>query len=310
MEKSLPSSDAPSGAGRSDSPASPQTLAGPLPWVTQDVWTTHSLITVQALRQMKLSAMQGCYFCPPGEDEPVCASRVGDFTNFFFFYKAYMTRLGVRFPFTEFQMSCLSHLHLAPSQLHPNGWAYIVAFERLCQSFSVPIPCTATLFFFFFAPFTPRSGKEDEKLKGLTSLRGDPDRKLLTAFSDSFKHFKNGFFKVVAKPGQQPWFLKGAEARDVEWRFPLYWTFDHHRLASASYQVMSDDLPAGEVVFVDRLVSYVKTYGARSAAFFITGPGSEPGYVICMRLVVIVTAFVFVDFVASLTSLLSFVFCS
>ena len=139
-------------------------------------------------------------------------------------------------------MSVLNCLRLASSQLHPNGWAYLVAFEKLCNSFPCPIPCTANLFFYYFCPFAPSSSKESEKLKGLVSLRGEPERKLINAFLDSFKRFKSTFFKVVARPGKKSWFLNGVEGPDVEWRFPLYWNETHFKKSPTSYLIGPDDL--------------------------------------------------------------------
>ena len=70
--------------------------------------------------------------------------------HFFFFYHDVITLIGVRFPFTDFQIGLLNHLHLAPSQLHPNGWAFAVAFESLCKKLNVC--CTVSVFMTFYAP--------------------------------------------------------------------------------------------------------------------------------------------------------------
>ena len=172
---------------------------------------------------LKVPDLEGYILSALETNEPICSEREIGHPNFFFFYRDCLTRVGVRFPFTDFQISALTYLSLAPSQLHPNGWACLVAFEQLCNSFPCPIPCTANLFFYYFCPFAPTSGKESEKLKRLISLRSEPERRIMNAFSDSFKRFKNAYFKVVAKPSEQPWFLEGVEGPDVEWKFPLYW---------------------------------------------------------------------------------------
>ena len=191
-------------------------------WVSNEVLTTRSLMSVVDIARLEIPELGGCVLQPPEVNEPICAGRETGYPNFFFFYRDCLTRVGVQFPFTVFQMDALTCLRLAPSQLHPNGWAYLVAFEQLCASFSSLIPCTPNLFFHYFCPFSPGSSKEGEKLRGLVSLHCDPERKLMEAFTDSFKRFKTAFFKVAANPGQQPWFLHGAEGPDVEWKFPLY----------------------------------------------------------------------------------------
>ena len=148
-------------------------------------------------------------------------------------------------------------------------------FRSLCNSFPTPVPCTSNLFFFYFCPFAPSSSKESEKLKGLISLRGEPERKLINAFSDSFKRFKNAFSKVVAKPGEQPWFLNGVEGPDVEWKFPLYWSETHFNKLASDYLNGVGDLLPESLPHVPRLSAFVKEYGVRSAAWFISGEGSN-----------------------------------
>ncbi|KAI9074945.1 hypothetical protein K1719_043108 [Acacia pycnantha] len=102
--------------------------------LSQSVLTTCSLMTAADVDRLGSSGSPGCLLSPPDEDEPICSTREPECTNFFFFYRDYLSRLG----------------------------------------------------------------REPATLKGLTSLRSDLDKKLFSAFSDSFKHFKNAFFKVVA----------------------------------------------------------------------------------------------------------------
>ena len=245
-------------------------------WVAQEVLATTSLMSEADVARMKLPAMEGCVCAPAGAGEPVCAGREEGEPSFFYFYREVNTRVKITFPFSAFQMSALTYLRLAPSQLHPNGWAYLLAFERLCGSFPVPIPCTANLFFHYFCPFTPGSSREGDNLKGLVSLRNVSDRKLMGAFSDSFKRFKSAFYKVVAVIGQRPWFLDGAEGPDAEGRFPLYWGQGHYQTSPTSYLVDEGRLLPDTKPHVSRLAAFVEKYGIQSAASFISGDASEP----------------------------------
>ena len=245
-------------------------------WVAHEVLATASLMSEVDVARMKLPAMEGCVCVPAGAGEPVCSGREEGEPNFFHFYRDVNTRIRISFPFSAFQMSALTYLHLAPSQLHPNGWAYLLAFEKLCDSFPVPIPCTTDLFFHYFCPFTPGSQKEGDSLKGLVSLRNASDRKLMGAFSDSFKRFKGAFYKVVAVAGQRPWFLDGAEGPGVEGRFPLYWDQGHYQQSPTSYLVDEGRLLPDTKPHIPRLAAFVERYGIHSAASFISGDASEP----------------------------------
>jgi hypothetical protein len=51
---------------------------------------------------------------------------------FFMAYTAMFDQFRIRFPFSDFQIEVLHNLHLAPSQLHPSGWAFVQAFEVFC----------------------------------------------------------------------------------------------------------------------------------------------------------------------------------
>lgn len=61
------------------------------------------------------------------EEEKVCYSPlgVGEYT---YMYKLFVRKFGVVFPFSNFQCSVLSTINCAPSQLHPNGWAFVHSF--------------------------------------------------------------------------------------------------------------------------------------------------------------------------------------
>ena len=268
----------------SSSSSPPEALRRLYSWVSSEVLTTGSLMSETDVARLAVPEMAGCVLRAPEPEEPICAGQEIGQPNFFFFYRDYLTRVGVSFPFSDFQMSVLNCLLLAPSQLHPNGWAYVVAFERLCNSFPNPIPCTANLFFHYFCPFTQSSTKESEKLRGLVSLRAEPERKLIGAFSDSFKRFKNAFFKVVAQPRERPWFLHGKEGPDVEWRFPLYWKDTHFTKSPSSYLNGVADLSPESLPHVPRLSAFVKEYGVKSAAWFISGEGSNPASSNCIVL--------------------------
>ncbi|QCD89758.1 Transposase putative [Vigna unguiculata] len=93
-------------------------------------------------------------------------------------------------PFDEFTIGVLQFLKVAPTQLHPNSWAYLQAFQVLCMTVYLQPSLRAFLYFF---DIRPRS------LTTWLSLVSRLGINRLDAFTQSFKHFKDGFFKVVVK---------------------------------------------------------------------------------------------------------------
>jgi hypothetical protein len=63
-------------------------------------------------------------------------------------YEIVFKHHGLRLPFSPFAIEVFKHLDLAPSQLHPNSMAFMIAFERLCNYHSVEP--TVKLFFRIF----------------------------------------------------------------------------------------------------------------------------------------------------------------
>jgi len=41
----------------------------------------------------------------------------------------------MRLPFSRFESELLTEINVAPAQLHPNGWAFVKAFDILCGFF-------------------------------------------------------------------------------------------------------------------------------------------------------------------------------
>jgi len=64
----------------------------------------------------------------------VCHGQEGASEKFFYMYIYYFSQLYVRLPFDDFTMGVLHLLNVAPTQLHPNNWAYLQVFRVLWQS--------------------------------------------------------------------------------------------------------------------------------------------------------------------------------
>ncbi|MCI55934.1 hypothetical protein A2U01_0077185, partial [Trifolium medium] len=68
---------------------------------------------------------------PVGEGEFVTTVNTAD-PHYFYMYTALIPVLNFWFPLTAFEGLMLKTMNMAPSQLHPNGWAFIKAFEIAC----------------------------------------------------------------------------------------------------------------------------------------------------------------------------------
>ncbi|RDY02256.1 hypothetical protein CR513_14307, partial [Mucuna pruriens] len=187
---------------------------GPYSWVDPEVLRVSSLLT----RSVSVSA------CRQGES--VCMSSVEGTKLFFYLYDTLHSKLGIKLPFTHFERAVLQALNMAPTQLHPNSWAFVRAFELLCEDLGKA--STLGVFFWFF---TPRSNRAK--------------RKLLKPFLESYKTFKDRFFRVApSDPNSR--LLTDRSGRSY---FPLQWT----RQLAMSIAVDTKKLESWERSFTNEL---------------------------------------------------------
>ncbi|RDX90749.1 hypothetical protein CR513_27360, partial [Mucuna pruriens] len=104
-------------------------------------------------------------------------------------YETVLSDLGVTLPFDYFEADVLRILGIAPSQLHPNGWAAIQAFKVVCLTLGL-LP-TALV---FLSHYTTRVGQS----MGWVSLTPLPNTGLFTSYTASYKGFKSRFVKIQA----------------------------------------------------------------------------------------------------------------
>jgi len=82
----------------------------------------------------------------------VCHGQEGATEKFFYMYMCHFSQLHVRLPLDDFTMGVLRALNVAPTQLHPNSWAYMQAFRVLCQSLYLQPSPRAFLYFYDTRP--------------------------------------------------------------------------------------------------------------------------------------------------------------
>ncbi|RDY02195.1 hypothetical protein CR513_14380, partial [Mucuna pruriens] len=116
-----------------------------------------------------------------GKKERVCHSAKAGEEPFVYMYETVFLDFGVTLPFDFFEVDVLHMLGIAPSQLHPNGWAAIQAFKVVCLVLEVlPSASTTTL---------------RESINQLAPL---PNTGLFTSYTASYKGFKSHFVKIKA----------------------------------------------------------------------------------------------------------------
>ena len=108
-------------------------------WLRDDVLKCRSSLTSVASiivlqHQVKLANVEDSYKLAVqacgNDDFPFLRAALGCLP-FFFVYRCLFEILGVILPLTVFQCALLEHLNVALSQLHPNSWAMVRAFEIL-----------------------------------------------------------------------------------------------------------------------------------------------------------------------------------
>ncbi|RDX67174.1 hypothetical protein CR513_53984, partial [Mucuna pruriens] len=113
-------------------------------------------------------------------DESVCegldegvndeASEGGQHNTYL--YDTWALKLGIKVSFSAFKCLILKVLNMAPTQLLPNNWALVRAFEILCDEMK-------------------RQPSLNANKVGWSSLSSQPGCSLLKPFRESYKFFKD-----------------------------------------------------------------------------------------------------------------------
>ncbi|MED6192106.1 hypothetical protein PIB30_006932 [Stylosanthes scabra] len=188
-------------------------------WVEEAVLTQPSFVQSDLLPEfrrnfplMENSRMEGDYVLEaagPSDRVPFRADEGSP--HFLWVYQELFTRLRVRLPFSDFQRDVITRCRVAVSQLHLNGWGFIIAFERVCLHYE--FRPTIRLFFYIYDVLIPSTGF------GYISFRAHQGRKLFDSYEDSIQEFKWHYFKVLPAPGRRAFWLDD-EGNPFSW---VYW---------------------------------------------------------------------------------------
>ncbi|MED6108801.1 hypothetical protein PIB30_027625 [Stylosanthes scabra] len=107
-------------------------------WVEGVVLTQPSLVESDSLPEfrrsyplMEDSGVEGDYVLEAAGPSDRVPFRAGeDDPHFLWVYQELFTRLRMRLPFTNFKRDVMTRCRVAVSQLHLNGWGFILAFEK------------------------------------------------------------------------------------------------------------------------------------------------------------------------------------
>ncbi|KAI4305357.1 hypothetical protein L6164_028728 [Bauhinia variegata] len=146
--------------------------------------------------------------CPLGIR--VCEGQYGE--RFFTWNLYYSYRCGISLPFTDFEMRVMDTLQVAPTQLHPNAWATLHAFQGICESFGRLM--RFDVFFYFYFLKNPR--KNEVGYLYFTAKRG---KSLILPIEEFAKQFKRWFFWVTELPSGHSFFVN----EEGKPRFSLLW---------------------------------------------------------------------------------------
>ncbi|MED6170573.1 hypothetical protein PIB30_032252 [Stylosanthes scabra] len=176
-------------------------------WVEEAVLTQPSLVESDSLPEfrcnfplMEDSGAEGDYVLEAAGPSDRVLFRAGeDGPHFLWVYQELFTRLRMRLPFSDFQRDVMTRCRVAVSQLHLNGWGFILAFEKVCLHFG--FRPTIRLFFYIYDVHFPPGGY------GYISFRTRQGRKLFDSYEDSIQEFKWHYFKVLAARGKRAFWL-------------------------------------------------------------------------------------------------------
>lgn len=197
-------------------------------------------------------------------------------------YEFVFKDLGFRLPFTSFQMALFTDLTLAPSQLHQNAFAFMRAFEIVCEY--LRIGATVPLFMRCFR--VQRQSREGRF--NWVSFK-NVDHRLFKMYTDSVKYFKDKYYLIRPKSlSTSTLVLRWVPVTDEEGRtiveedggiktkltsaFPFKWWQGHFLNDAWDYSYTDDELDEQDLAAHAKLYWYIEKF---SAAQWVTRTG-EP----------------------------------
>ncbi|RHN74308.1 putative transposase (putative), gypsy type [Medicago truncatula] len=145
-------------------------------------------------------------------------------------YEVVFKDMGFQLPFSEFPREMLRWTKLSPSHVHPNSYAFMRAFELLCDNLRLPASK-----YVLFSFFTVQRGTD------WISFR--QNQKMYEVFAGKVQSFKECFFLVRPRSATALDILFEAAKDGIQERrpfFPLCRSQDHFRYEPKNFEKMKD----------------------------------------------------------------------
>ncbi|MED6156458.1 hypothetical protein PIB30_014423 [Stylosanthes scabra] len=189
-------------------------------WVSKLVWSIPTkFVDAEGIRRLgppsawvKEGSKVSIEFLQCSSTERVCDR--GTNGGWFFMYTCVLAEIGVRFPFTLFECSVLRQINCAPSQIHPNSWGYMRAFQVLME-YLEESPSLEVFFYLFQVKGVDRGA--------WVTLSSHQGRTIFCPFKATYRDFKEYYVKVRSAEDSFPFYLDEHLAE----KFPLYWNKRH-----------------------------------------------------------------------------------
>jgi hypothetical protein len=189
-------------------------------------------------------------------------------------YEATFKEVGFRLPFSSFQTSVLEWLEVCPSQLRPDCFAYMSAFELVCRF--LRLSASRDL---FFAIFAVRRNLDTDG--GCSWVLFHQRTSLFEVFGAGVAEFHERFFLVrprtettlqsVLKIVDRPRGEGGVAPARVP-RIRFNWSRDHLKHESTMYRISYDKLTERNKDSFAKLVGFVNSF-SRSV---VVDDGGDP----------------------------------
>jgi hypothetical protein len=148
--------------------------------------------------------------------DPVGAQELATIVNenpphYFLMYGVVVQTFNLWFPLTQFEVSLLHALNIAPIQLHPNSWGFAKAYEIVCLALGLTPSIGVFFSFYHLKSFT---------VDRLVSLCALPNRTLFSLYANNFKNYQDSFFRIRGGP-DCPDVMYDSDGAPL---FPFYWS--------------------------------------------------------------------------------------
>nr|KYP31392.1 hypothetical protein KK1_048322 [Cajanus cajan] len=198
--------------------------------------------------------------CPAGEG--VYMGRSSNPPHFYV-YQCLFRDMGVCHPFTQFECDFLNYINAAPCQLHPNSWGFLRAFQVLCTVLGIEVSLRVFLHFYQLKLGIPPYD--------VLSLNGSRDGGMFTLYAQSYKNYKQEFFRVAlvdVDPLEDGVFHFGGLSK-----FPFYWCPKPSRF----HGLGNLKLMASEAAAVDNLAALPRPLDCKLILSLATSTHRERG---------------------------------